>query len=156
MNPVLTAALWSVIRHLMTLLAGYLVAHGVWAHEDSQRYVPELTAAVVMGLTAVGAAIYNKYKQKRLVNTALAMPSGATVEETRKVIAEGKAAPATLLETSSPRLNKSVADRASDNVYSTRVMPADWDPRNTSRESRSIEDVMAPEDLAKLKTEGDK
>jgi hypothetical protein len=92
MNPLLQSALGAIIRWALTFGAGYLVSKGIWTQEESAVYV---TAAVTGVLTLLWA-VWKRYRDERLVNTALAMPGGATRTEAHEVIAAGAAPPASV------------------------------------------------------------
>lgn len=100
MNPLLQSALGAIIRWGLTFLSGYLVSKGVWTQEESAVYV----TAAVTGLLTLLWALWKRYVDERLVNTALAMPGGATRNEAKQVVAEGSAPPATVKAQHAPFL----------------------------------------------------
>lgn len=60
MNPVFAAALGSILRWWLAILAGYLVKAGVWTSSESDTYV----AAAVLGLLALGWSLWQKYRAR--------------------------------------------------------------------------------------------
>lgn len=58
MNPILSAAIGSVLRHLLTGWAAVLVAEGIWTQADADKYV----AAAALALLGFGWALYQKVK----------------------------------------------------------------------------------------------
>ena len=77
MNPVLQAALGSILRHFLTIAAGYLVAQGIWTQEEAMTYV----AAAALGLLGVGWSVCQKSKAHALIEKALDMPQGSSLEQ---------------------------------------------------------------------------
>ena len=77
MNPVLQAALGSILRHFLTIAAGYLVAQGIWTQEEAMTYV----AAAALGLLGVGWSVWQKSKAHALIEKALDMPQGSSLEQ---------------------------------------------------------------------------
>ncbi len=85
MNPILSAALGSIIRAALAGLAGYLVKAGIWTASDSATYV---TAATLF-LLAGGWSLYEKYRSRSKVLTALMMPALSTEDELKERIKTG-------------------------------------------------------------------
>lgn len=61
MNPLITAALGSIIRWGLALGAGYLVRAGVWAEADAKTYV----FAASMAVLSLGWSLWQKWKANR-------------------------------------------------------------------------------------------
>lgn len=74
MNPILQAALASILRWGLTLLAGFLVKAGIWSASDATTYVTAGTLAIL----ALGWSLWEKEKSRIKVLTALTMPEGST------------------------------------------------------------------------------
>lgn len=74
MNPVLSAALGSILRWGLAFLAGYLVKAGIWSGAEAETY---LTAAV-LGLLGLGWSLWQKYHDRIKFLAALDAPSGTT------------------------------------------------------------------------------
>ncbi len=74
MNPIASAAITSVLRWALAIGAGYLVNHGIWTQADATTYV----AAAALGLVALGLSLWDKYKTRIKLLTALTMPAGTT------------------------------------------------------------------------------
>ncbi len=60
MNPILQAAIGSIIRWCLALLAGYLVKAGIWTGSDAQTYV----AAGSLAILALGWSIWQKFRSQ--------------------------------------------------------------------------------------------
>lgn len=74
MNPIVVEALGAILRWLLTLGAGYLVKAGIWTGSAAETYV----AAAAMGLLTLGWSLWQKYKTRSRLLTALWMPHGTT------------------------------------------------------------------------------
>lgn len=85
MNPILSAALGSILRWALAFGAGWLVQHGIWTQADASTYV----AAAAMGLLAFGLSLWNKYKGRVTLLTALTMPAGTTEDAVHAKMASG-------------------------------------------------------------------
>lgn len=99
MNPLLTQALASILRHLFGAAAAYLVARGIWTEEDAMSYV----AALALGVIAIGWSVYQKYVSQTKLVTALA--SGTIMSEAKleEGIAKGIAASPATPKTATPQ-----------------------------------------------------
>ncbi len=62
MPPMLQAALGSILRWGLALLAGHLVKAGVWTSADAQVYV----AAGALALISLGWSLFEKWKRHEL------------------------------------------------------------------------------------------
>ncbi len=83
--PVLVAqALGAILRHLLTMLAGYFVARGIWQPEAADGYV----TAAAAGALALGWSLYQKHKGRLRLLAALELPAGAS-EDDAKLAAKG-------------------------------------------------------------------
>jgi len=89
MNPVLSAAVGSILRWGLAIGAGYLVKAGIWSGSDAETYV----AAGAMGLLGLGWSLYAKYRGRIKLLTALEL-AGATEHEVKAIVAASPAAPA--------------------------------------------------------------
>jgi hypothetical protein len=67
MNPVVTAALSSILRWVLALGAGYLVKAGIWTGSDAQTYV----AAGALGLLSLVWSQWDKITSRIQFLTAL-------------------------------------------------------------------------------------
>jgi hypothetical protein len=106
MPPVLAAALGSILRHFLTILATYLVTRGIWTQEEATTYV----IAAVAGLIALGWSLYQKYGFAKLLNTAAGM-GPTTVAEVKEVIAAGGGASANVQEHVTPSVAPTTKER---------------------------------------------
>lgn len=74
MNPILQAALGSILRWVLAIGAGYIVKAGIWTDNDAQTYV----LAGSMAILALAWSQWEKYKSRVKFLTALATPYGTT------------------------------------------------------------------------------
>lgn len=86
MNPLLQAALASIVRAALMMGAGWLVQHGVWTNANAETYV----TAAAMALVAYAWSIWTHYRSRVRLLTALQLPEGATEAHVHQRIAEGK------------------------------------------------------------------
>lgn len=77
MNPLLQAALTSILRWALTLAAGYFVRYGIWSQGDAEVYV----TAAAMALLTLGWSLWGKYRTRITILTALELPAGTTEHE---------------------------------------------------------------------------
>jgi len=89
MNPVLQAALGSILRWALALGAGYLVERGVWSEGEATTYV----GATVLALLSLLWSLWAKYHDRIKFLTALDMHAGATEADVKAVIADGMGTP---------------------------------------------------------------
>jgi hypothetical protein len=107
MNPILSAALGSILRWVLALAAGYLVKAGIWTGSDAETYV----AAGSMAALGLGLSIWNKYHSRIKLLTALEL-AGATEHEVKALMANTVASPPILTPaTAVPVSPLPVADR---------------------------------------------
>lgn len=90
MNPLFQSILMSFFRWGLTLVAGWLVEHQVWAKDEAGGYVSGLALALV----TLCWAIWARYRSRVKFLTALEAPAGATEAHVIEKIAEGKGASA--------------------------------------------------------------
>lgn len=76
MPPLLSAALGAILRHVLTLAAGLLVARGIWTDGEATEYVLGATLAIL----AFGWSYWQKQHTEVRIDTALDMPSGSSRE----------------------------------------------------------------------------
>lgn len=92
MNPILQAALGSILRAGLGILAGYLVKAGIWSAGDAEGYV----AAAALAILVFGWSMWVKYKDRVKFLTALTMPANTTENTVNAHIASGAATPSVL------------------------------------------------------------
>ena len=68
MNPLAQEALGSIVRATLLLLSGWFVQHGIWTDTDAEKYV----GAAALAILAVGWSVWQKYKSRLKLVTALA------------------------------------------------------------------------------------
>lgn len=80
-NPLLSEALGSIVRSILKVGAGFLVAKGVWTEADAASYVTA-AALVIVGL---GWSYWTTYHSRLKLVTALASasPMSEATAETR-------------------------------------------------------------------------
>ena len=100
MNPMLMAALGSLLRTALAGAAGYLVSKGIWTDAEAGTY---MTAAVA-GLLALGWSLWQKYAGRLRLMTALASPASSEAQNLVRVQA-GQAPSVTLPPMQMPHLN---------------------------------------------------
>lgn len=83
MNPLAQEALASILRSLLKIAAGYLVARGIWTDEQAASYI----APAALALIGMGWSVWKTYTSRRKLVTALAMPSGSSENEVKALIA---------------------------------------------------------------------
>ncbi len=89
MNPLLAAALGSIIRWALTFAAGFFVEHGIWTSTEATTYV----AGAVMAVLTLMWMLWVRYRDRLKFLTALTMSPGATENEVKAHIASGGATP---------------------------------------------------------------
>ena len=80
MNPIFAAAVGSILRHVLTMGATYLVAKGVWSETDATTYV----AAGAMALLGLGWALWQKYRTHLTILDALDLPAGSDLDRLQR------------------------------------------------------------------------
>jgi hypothetical protein len=78
MNPLLGAAIGSILRWALAFGAGWLVQHGIWTQAEAGIYVAGFSLAAV----SLGWSLVQKYGARLKLVTALSMyPASETVME---------------------------------------------------------------------------
>src|SRR5690349_8887339 len=89
-----TELLTALVRALVQVVVGFLVAHGIVSAEQAGHFTTELTLSIVAGvilfLATYGASAWNKIKAKNRLFMALISPSDASEKE---VVATADALP---------------------------------------------------------------
>lgn len=85
MNPLLAAALGSIIRWGLAFLVGYIVRKGIWTPDEAAYYVSAAS------LTIVGLlwSLWTNYKGRVKFLTALHAPPGTSEQDVKNQIADG-------------------------------------------------------------------
>ena len=89
MNPLLQEALASIVRSILKLGAGYLVARGVWTQGDATTYV----SAAALAMIGFGWSYWTTYSSRIKLLAALTMPAGATENQVIAKVASGAITP---------------------------------------------------------------
>jgi hypothetical protein len=79
MNPVLKAALASLVRHLLTSIGSVLVAKGIWTEAEATEYLLPIAVLIVTVLWA----LIQKYATHLLLLDALDSPAGTDLRDLR-------------------------------------------------------------------------
>lgn len=82
MNPLLREGLASVVRAGLQMLAGWLIANGLWSSAEAEKVLPGLA----LGLVAISWSIYQKVRMRNKLVTAMAMPSGVSENQVQAAI----------------------------------------------------------------------
>lgn len=85
MNPILQAALTSIVRWLLAVGAGYLVKAKVWSDSDATTYV----TAGALAIITIGWSLWEKYRERSKLLTALMMPALSTEDELKARVKTG-------------------------------------------------------------------
>lgn len=72
MNPILSAAIGSILRWIFAFAAGWLVQRGVWTPEDASTYL----GAAVLAVMGLGWSLWSKYHDRIKFLAALDAPAG--------------------------------------------------------------------------------
>lgn len=75
----------SMVRHLLTGVAGALAIHG-WITPSQGT---QLIEAAIVGVVAIAWALFRKYKVNEKINTALGLPAGTSRETLDTVVKQG-------------------------------------------------------------------
>lgn len=89
--PLIMSMLGGFVRVALGGVIGWMIANGV----IQEGQAAEVIGAVVTGVVAIGWIVYNKIKEKRVLNTAVASPTMTTVEAVQEKVSKGEFAPAT-------------------------------------------------------------
>lgn len=92
MNPLATEALASIVRSILKIGAGYLIAKGVWSAGDASTYVEAAALAVV----SLGWSCWKTYSSRLKLMTALVSDPGTTEKDVEQTIASGARTPSTM------------------------------------------------------------
>jgi hypothetical protein len=88
-NPIWTAAISSILRFVLAVVAGWLVRKGVWSQGEAATYIE----AATLGLISVAWSLWDKYHARIKFLTALDMHAGASEADVKQVIADGMGTP---------------------------------------------------------------
>lgn len=88
MSPLLQAALASILRKGLTVLATFLVTHGIWTHGEATEYVAGLT----LFLLSIGWSAWKTYKDRLKFLTALQVPAGTSEATVNRLVGTGTGA----------------------------------------------------------------
>lgn len=89
MNPLASEAVASILRSILKIAAGYLVAKGVWTGGDAATYV----SAAALALVGLGWSYWTTYASRLKLLTALTLPTPKTEAQLTDHIAAGLPVP---------------------------------------------------------------
>jgi hypothetical protein len=96
-----------LVRLALGGVIGYLIQEGVLKEDQ----VPQLVTGITLAVGGTAWIAWNKVKDRRLVNTSLALPPGWTYEGVKDLIAkEGTFAPASTPTDHIPQISYPVDD----------------------------------------------
>lgn len=98
MNPLLAEALGSILRSLLKIGAGYLVARGVWSQADATTYV----AAAALALVGLGWSYWTTYASRLKLVTALSIGGQTEAHVAQAIAANGPLPSVTTASTAVP------------------------------------------------------
>jgi hypothetical protein len=85
-NPMFQEAVKSLLRHVLTIGAGYLVARGIWTQDEATSYV----GAAALALIGLGLALWDKYISRSKLVTALATPTLISEKQAATLASESR------------------------------------------------------------------
>lgn len=88
MSPLLSEALASILRSVLKVAAGYLVARGVWTADEATNYV----AAVALVIIGLGWSYWTTRRSRIKFLTALEAPPGTTEATVDRKVSAGTGA----------------------------------------------------------------
>lgn len=92
MNPMLQAALGSIVRFALAGVFGVLVSKGIWTEAEASTYL----SAAVLGILTLGWSIWQKYGNRLKFMTASAAGKPVSEKEVEQMVKAGQAPPVTL------------------------------------------------------------
>lgn len=92
MNPLLQGFLTRVLQFALAGLFGWMVQKGILNDAESQTY---MTAAIA-GLLGLGWMLWEKYKDRLKLSTAMATPRRLSERQVDQMVKAGQTPPATL------------------------------------------------------------
>lgn len=104
MNPMLIEAIGTIIRWLFAFLSGYLVSHGVWTKDKAEEYATALASAAAVGIASLLWGLWQKYKGRIKLNTALASTAPQSESQLNAKIDAGLSAPASTPKNETPEI----------------------------------------------------
>jgi hypothetical protein len=85
MNPLAQTAIFSLLRWVLAIWAGYLVNAGVWDASAAETYV----VAAAMALISLGWSAWSRYHDRVKLMVALMLPNGSTEKDVNAKVAIG-------------------------------------------------------------------
>jgi hypothetical protein len=85
MPPIVQEAAGAIVRAALFILAGYLVKAGIWTEDEAARYV----GAAALFVLTLGWSLWQKYKSRTKLVTALASPVPMTENQAAAKVSHG-------------------------------------------------------------------
>lgn len=106
LNPLVVNIIGTWVRAGLLILSTWLIQHHIVTAQQGEQLATALYAQALNalpGLAAIGLSIWQKYRSRLKIVTALTMPVGATEQQVEQKIASGVPLPsATLAKTAVP------------------------------------------------------
>lgn len=99
MNPMLSSFIGAIVRYALMGLAGYAVQHGLFTETDATKYAE----AAAVAAPVLAWSLYQKYKGRQKLVTALAAPAGMTENDLEAHIKRAKAIGESLPSVTTPK-----------------------------------------------------
>lgn len=90
MGEVILSVLAGLLRYALSGVTAWLIANGI----ATEGQIAKLITGLATGLGLVLWLVWQKYRERVRLLTALAMPKGTTLEDLKKRIAIGETVPA--------------------------------------------------------------
>jgi membrane protein implicated in regulation of membrane protease activity len=100
LNPMLMKALGSLIRAGLMLAVPFFVSQGIWTPDEATATMTALATAAA----ALVWSLFEKYKSRQKLVTAIASAKGDTEANVEKKVDKGQAPPVTLQKDEVPHL----------------------------------------------------
>lgn len=91
MSGLLVEFLGTFARALVVFFAGTMVSHGIWNEDQASRFTPYMVQIITGAAVAVALALYQRYRARVAVQTALDMPRGTSPAELKEELKSGRA-----------------------------------------------------------------
>jgi hypothetical protein len=95
LNPLLQQSLFSILRFVLAIGAGYLVRKGIWEASAAQTYV-EAAALAILSLAWSQRTVWMNYVRQLV---ALTLHKGSTMDDVQAHIASGITLPSVMTPT---------------------------------------------------------
>jgi uncharacterized membrane protein YqjE len=108
MNPMMLELLGAILRYVAGFLLGVMLSHGVITDEQSTRFLNEIAAPTtvlwVIGMLPLVWSMWQKFRSRQKLLTALASPTTTTEDKIQKTVDLGLAPSITTPKSEVPTL----------------------------------------------------